>query len=321
MAKKLSRVIKVAKTTTYANISTALVLAASMNSTVDFSIIQKPNGTAGDLSVSADYQIQRMKRIKAKNIANPNTGTTAAALAALDTFSKYDWESIGVATGTLRGIGLQLSQNEKFDADNVGEGHAKVISDSTRVEAIERKEQLLTEIIDNAGTTEALPAPSAGTTPIFDALTKHGRKIQLLVDDYKHFTEDVIIVIHPTVADYVAKEMGQEFNNEAPIYKTGFTAKNSINGIPVLIDPSLNKFNGGNETNKVGAIVADVESFAFKAGNEKKDVDVDLGLTRYVGTYFYSIAKLVDPARVAKLTFSNVDYPIAPATSKKVSAV
>lgn len=90
MAKTFNQVYKVAKETTYGGLGGALVLAASLNSVVKFSPVLKSNGTAGAPDSSAEYIIQRGKRIKSKIVAKPNTGTTAVALAALDSFSQVD---------------------------------------------------------------------------------------------------------------------------------------------------------------------------------------------------------------------------------------
>lgn len=83
MAKKYSEVYEIAKETAYGDVRNALVLAASLNSVVSFSPIQKPNGIVGS---TAQYNIQRLKRIKAKKVANANAKTTTADLAVLDSF-------------------------------------------------------------------------------------------------------------------------------------------------------------------------------------------------------------------------------------------
>ncbi len=88
--KKFNEVYKLHKETAYAGLSTALVLGASLNSAVDFSPVLAPNGAVDSGAATAEYTVQRAKRVKAKAIANPNAGTTAAALAALDTFTKVD---------------------------------------------------------------------------------------------------------------------------------------------------------------------------------------------------------------------------------------
>jgi len=91
MAKTFSTVVGVAKETIYASeLTLAPMLSASLNTNYRFTPLQKSNGTTGSPTTSAQYQIQRAKRIKAQEVANPNTGATSDALAILDSFSKVD---------------------------------------------------------------------------------------------------------------------------------------------------------------------------------------------------------------------------------------
>lgn len=310
MAKKFNQVYKLAKETAYSSESTSLVLMASMNSVVDFTPVLAPNGKVDAGATTAEYLIQRIKRIKAKDIANPNTGSTADALAALDTFSKVDWETIGTATGILRGVGVKTGINEQFDIDSLGEGHAKAVSDSVAVQAIERKEALLSEIITSASVKKDALAFSPSDTKIFDGINEEVNRIMLLSDEYKHMTDkqNIVVFMHPALADKVAKEVGVLFQSEAPVYKTGMTSKFSINGVPVIVEASLNKFAGqgaGTAGTAIGAVVMDAEAVAFKAANETVPVSVDLGLTKYNGTYFYNVQKVIDASRISTFDFDS----------------
>lgn len=318
MAKKFNLIYKVAKETAYARAASALVLAASLNSTVDYTPIAAPNGTVDAGAASVEYNIQRIKRIKGQDVANPNAGTTSAALAALDTFSTVDWETIGVATGTLRSVGVKVGLNEEFNIDSVGEAHAKAISDSMNVQVIERHEKLIQEAYTASGASAGTLAFATGKTDVFDLLNETVNGITLLSDDFKHMTDlsNIVIIMHPSVANFVAKEIGTVFNQEAPIYTTGFSSKQSINGVPVLIDPNLNKFQGADASARLGAIVMDIEALSFKAADETKPVSVDLGLTKFVGRYFYNIIKAVDPSRIKHLVF---DATTGVAKTKKAS--
>lgn len=305
MAKKFNIVYKAAKETAYANKAAALVLAASMNSVVDFVPVSAPNGTVDMGATTAEYNIQRVKRVKGADVANANTGTTAAALTALDTFSQVDWETIGVATGALRSVGVKTSINEEFNADSMGEVHQKAIKDSMELQVIERHEALIQEAFTASGTSAGTLAFTAGKADIFDKLSEVADEIMLLSDDFKHMTDEnnMVIIMHPTIARQVAKEIGTVFNQEAPIYQTGFKANKSLNGIPVIVDANLNKFEGASVAERCGAIVMDVEALAFKAANESKEVSVDLGLTKFTGRYFYNIQKAIDPTRIKHLVF------------------
>lgn len=192
-------------------------------------------------------------------------------------------------------------KGEEFDIDNVGSGIQKMISDSTNVEAITRGEDLIEEALK----TSHVEAFSG--TDYFTQLSDLADKIILKSDEFKHLTDraNMLIVLHPTITTAIAKEMGTAFTQEAPIYMTGLKSKFSVNGIPVLADSNLNKFDGAKAdgTDRIGAIVLDVEALAFKADEISEPVDQKLAFTRYYGTGFYSIQKLVDESRVIKVTF------------------
>lgn len=216
----------------------------------------------------------------------------------------------------MRGIGVRTSINEAFDMDSIGEGYAKVISDSTQVESIERHEALLAEL------AKATNVVKLTGTDLFTELSTEAFKIMSLADDFKYMTnkENMLIIMHPMVATMVAKEIGSVFNQEAPIYRTGLKSQFSINGIPVLIDPTLNTLDGatGDGTDRFGAIVMDIEALAFKADEFSKPVSIDLGLTKFSGQYFYSVEKLIDNSRVTVMTF-DAKAAGAVAKTKKVS--
>lgn len=316
--KKFNVVYGVAKESAYAQEAAALVLASSLNTVVEFTPVLAPNGLVDAGATTAEYTIQRVKRVKGKAVANANAGTTAASLAALDSFSKVDWETIGVATGELRSVGVKLGINEEFDADSMGEVHAKAVADSVNIQVIERHEALLDEAITNAQDGGKFTAPAAGTTPIFDKLTEVANSIMLKSDDFKHMTSkaNLVIVLHPSVADLAVKEIGTVFNQEAPIYKTGLMSRTSINGIPVIVDANLNKYEGAAATELIGAVVMDIEALAFRAKEFAKPVSVDLGLTKYFGQFFYNIQKAVDPSRIYKIEWTK---PTALAKTAKAS--
>lgn len=305
MAKKFNVVYTVAKQTTYADAAHSFVLAASLNSAVKFSPMLAPNGTVDSGATTAEYNVHRIKRVKAKVVANANAATTKSALDALDGFSKIDWASSGIATGVLKSVGTRVGMNEKFDIDNLGEGHKRAIQDSTNIQAIERHEELIEEAYTASGASAGTLAFTAGKTDVSDMINSVADEIMLLSDEFKHMTsqKNMVIILHPTVSQMVAKEIGTVYNSELPIYKTGFTSGMAINGIPVIVDPNLNKYQDADATKRLGAIVMDIESIAFKAENETKPKVVDLGISQFAGVFFYNITKAVDPARIKHLVF------------------
>lgn len=309
MAKNFAIVIKGAKETTYADVSMAFSLAASLNPMVRFTPLQKSNGTAGSPTTSAQYWIQRGKRIKAKEVANPNSGKTSDALAILDSFSRVDWETYEVATVKKRSIGIIISVNDRFDIDNVGEVHAKQWAEQYKVEAIERKERLLTEIYTNATDGGTIAAPSeTEPTPIFDKVMQLAILIQLLADDFKYMTaaSNIIIAMNPLLVPAIIKEIGTVFYQEAPIYKTGLKTRTSIGGYPVILDPTINIFGAGEgeSATRLGFLILDIEGVAFNTQDNEVFIDQSIADTRYVGETYYGIEKLIDKTRTYKVMFT-----------------
>ncbi len=304
MPKKFNEVFLTAKNTVYGEIDNALVLAASMNSIVKFKPILSPNGS----NAIEKYNVQIAKRNKSKSIGKSGTVstssgdlasmTTADNLAILDSFGKYDWDTEEITTGELRGIGHKIGWNDEYDADNLGSTQANFISTEVGEAALKRKEELLSKIIDG-GTWAGEIDLSATGTPAYDQATAAIRKIRKVSDDFKHRTamKNILILVDTPIKDKMAKEMGTAFQKEQPIYTTGLKSKFSVNGVPVLEVPELDQFISGDalNTDKVtsGIIVLDIETIAFKAANEMKGVDVNLGATRFVGTLYYEISKVL----------------------------
>lgn len=302
MAKSFAEVYGLAKETAYSDQSGALVLAASLNSVFDFTPVFKPNGQGQTLGTAvAGYNIQRAKRIKAHEVAEEAaTGRVSAAdaLKALDEFSTMDWETIGVATGKLRGIGLKTGINEEFDATALTDLQAKIVADAVNVQKIERNERLLAELVSGSAAATVI----ADTDKIWDVAVSGVEAIGEVVDDFKYFSGEnrMLILMTEKMKNKAAKEIGTVFLNEAPIYKTGLNSRFSINGVPVLVLPELKTTDKGGK--RVEMIILDVEALAFKAADETKEVSVDLGLQKFNGVYFYSIEKLVDASRVKVYT-------------------
>lgn len=212
----------------------------------------------------------------------------------------------------------------------MGEGHAKAVADSVNLQLIERHERLLDEVVGEyiAGGSKKTDGEldlAGANTEAFDTLSDAADEVMLFSDDFKHMSSEsnMLIILHPTVARKVAKEIGTVFNQEAPIYTTGFKSNKSINGIPVIVDPNLNKYQvakaaAGTADTRLGAIVMDIEALAFKAADESKPIMTDLGLTKFAGKFFYSIEKLIDPSRVKVLNIK--DTTIKASQTDKASA-
>lgn len=314
MAKKFNKVIKTAKSKVYGSQDNILTVLASANSQVNFSPALKPGQVMGS-TPDVNYQVQRPKRVKGKEITTSHSpGTTSDGLAILDGFSGADWETVEFGTGKLKVVGVKMGLNEEFDADDLGETHARSLATAVQSIAPTRLEGLLEKIDADIASWTTL-----AKTDLRGQIQTLRLAIQLLVDDYKHFSDNQVVFLHPLLVHLIEKEIGQEFRNEAPIYGTTFTSQFSVGGTPVVPLPSLNKYDGEDNLNIFAGFIMDVEALAFKADPVKAMIDNKIALTRYVGQAFYDIFGIVDKARITKLQMAKSDLPTL-ATSKKVNA-
>lgn len=86
-SKKFNVIYQRVKETVYSQPALALTVLAAANSAATFTPVLSPNGVT---ATTSSYTLQRKKRPAVNTVANATAGTTAAALAALDQFSKED---------------------------------------------------------------------------------------------------------------------------------------------------------------------------------------------------------------------------------------
>lgn len=289
MAKKFNDIFIEAKNEVYSNKVNALTLLAQNTPAVAFTPILAPNGKV-DGSTSK-YSVQRRKRPAVSTVANPNTGSTSDALAALDQFSKTDWDTLEVATGALRSVGFKETINDDFDYSNSPK-HIRDMKYMVGEVAAQRHKDILTLLKTATPTGSALPAYAAGKNDVWEAIAAEVDKLAKVDDDFLDVQalSDFYIVGTNQVARELAKEMGTTFNQEAPIAQTGFTTGMQVNGTPFIVDSRLT----GREV-----IIAHKEAVAM--GKQPiANVNVDLGITQYTGIAFYDISAIIDAARVKK---------------------
>lgn len=275
----------------YSKAVNALTLMAKGVSGVEFTPVLAPNGKVD--ATTTKYNVQRRKRPTVNAVANPNTGSTAAALAVLDTFAKTDWETLEVATGKLMSVGFNETIADDFDFSNSPQ-HSRDMLYQVGEIAAERHKDILALLDTATATGSALPAYVAKETKVWDAIGDEVIRLAAIDDKFKDVQglSDFYIVTSNTVAKELAKEMGTAFTQEAAIAQTGFTSGKSINGTPVIVDARLQ----GREV-----YVAHNEAIAF-GKQEIKNIAVDLGITQYTGAAFFDIMAIIDTARVSKIS-------------------
>lgn len=290
MAKKFLDLYKKVKETVYSDESQALTVMASMNSSADFTPALAPNGAAG----TAKYTLQRRKRPTVHKVANGKAGTTASALAVLDSFNEPDWESIDVFPGELYSVGFKSVFNDEYDFLENESVHSDDMKYQIGEQAVQRKANLLA-LLDTAGAVgTAIPAYTKGDTKVWDYLADEVITLGQVDDEYKtkQGAGSFVIYIASDIAKTLAKENGIGFYNEAPIAQTGFKTGMSVNGTPVIVDSTLAPGKG---------YILHNEALGFKSIPVEKDVAVDLGLVEFTGKLFYDVMAIVDTDRMKKL--------------------
>lgn len=306
--KKFNEIIRKAKTTILKNPSQVLLVLAKLNTAVKIVEDLAPDGKVD--GTTTKVVVQRILRNIVKNVQNPNSGATADALALLDSFDKVTWGSKEFATTKARSIGFKHTINDKLDMATMTMLHSEDLQRAITEIFLDRRNTIFGEIVSKAktkaatyditkadGTTEtitvpALPAYVAGKSDVWQGIAKALLTFTSLDDEYKAESTPVVFMSQE-VALELTQEMGQVFNQEAPIAQTGFKTGMSINGTPVVVDTKI-------KGRKVYFI--DEEAVFFKKDGTTEDVDQKLGTTRYVGQVFYDILGVVDENRVWELS-------------------
>lgn len=315
MPKSFKTVVTQATKKMYSKRAMFNVIMAKMNTAARLVRIGSPNGTAGDITKSVQYNVQVMLRpTGVKVVQNPNSGSTSDALALLDSFEKSEWETINVVSGTLKSLGFKRTINDDFNMDDLKSIHIEETRRRVNEIAIDRKNTVYGLISANAkktGTTYKitkqdrvtqvdvivpdLKAYAEGKTEVWESLaaainlfSKIDDKFQTVADP-----EDTIVSVSSDVATHLALEMGKSFNSENPIAQTGFTTGMGVNGTPVVVDHDL-PANTARLINKNALI--------FTKDKIDKQVNQQLGLTQYVGEAFYDVFAVADEARIWEIT-------------------
>lgn len=291
MAKTFNNIYTEAKTKVYGSPSNFLTIMALNNTAVEFTPVLAPNGGT-DLSATTKYTVQRRKRPSVKAVANANAGTTAAALAVLDSFSKPEWDSLDIATGALKSVGFKKTFKDDYDFSS-NPLHAKDMQYQVGEIAVQRHKDILTLLQTATKTGADLPAFAKGDTAVWNAIAAEVDKLAKIEDEFADISalDDFVIITTNEVARELTGEMGTVFNQEAPIAQTGFKSKMNVNGTPTIVDARL----AGRE-----CIIMHKNSIGFKSDAVKKDIKVDLGITEFTGVAFFDISAIVDKSRIAK---------------------
>ncbi len=304
------KIFKDSAETQYASGVTPLMAFAALNEAIEFSPItpsQTRTGNAGN----AQYAIQRMKRVKAKDAPAANASGAGSTLVDLyNTAQKVEWDTIDTMTGKKRSL---LIDTEKFDhADILEDASAfdRTIANKTKNLIIEGEELASQKVFDGASNAATAVVLTTASTPqvVADEIYGLASSIQLLVDDYKAYSDKVICVIHPLLAKKLGELEGQGYQQGTNTFPNGVGNSFTYEGIEFYVSPILNAIESTtNAGNVAGAIVLDTEAYA-NAGLEKSLVTFadTLADKTIFGHTYNELDAVVDADRIKVVEFTPI---------------
>ena len=322
MAKVYKKVFKDSAETQYASGIAPLLSLAKLNKGVKFSKIQQSNGVAGSIS---EYAIQRMLRIKARDSGLNKAADEASAdagsfgtdfVAELDAMTKIQWDTVTTVTGKERIIGVYVDPKEEVSALDDAAPYEKVITNKVKNTLIEGEEKAIAKLI-SAVTPGTLAITSAQAAA--DGIMAEVFKTQELVDNFKAYSDNVVVFVHPRVAKLMGELEGQGYQQGTNTFPEGKGKGFRYQGIDFFVSPILNS-QGSTPAKVPGAIIMDAESYA-NAGIDNNMVPFDekyLG-TRVIGHRYNELDVVIDPSRISVLEIT-ITGPTGIVKSKTVKA-
>lgn len=246
------------------------------------------------LSQGIKVTVQRKKRPTLNTVANSEVGSTAASLAALDQFTKPDWESIETAPGKVLSVGWKKTFADDYDMTSESI-HLEELTAVMSEHAYDRLKRFSALLLTATASGAALPAFVKGDTKVWDAISSLVIKTSKVDDDYLTIQglQDFVIFGSSEVAQSLTKEMGTVFNQETAIAQTGFKSKMGVNGTAFIIVPTF--------TAKQ-VVICHKNAIGFVSQQVKKNAKIDLGLTEFTGQFALDYMTVVDTARLVKIS-------------------
>lgn len=302
MAKTFQEIFLDSAETQYAAGAFPLSVIGTLNTAVNLIPVLSGNGASKS---KGKYEIQRPKRLKAfdrtDSQATDGSGSYGDDFVAnLNAAKKEDWETVSIQTGVKRMIAIPMELNDEFDMSDA-EAYTRTISNKSKNALIELEEKAIATII--AGASEVattLKIDGTENKELSQWLFEQVTAVELLVDDYKAGSDSVIVMIHPLVAKLFSDIKGVVYQTGPNTFADSFGGKAFVyKNITFVPNAHLNKFAPAAANSIVGAIILDTEAFTMvKPSETVQDFDTPLLDERVVGTSFYDVSGLVDPARV-----------------------
>ena len=303
MAKEYIKYFEGSMETQYGASILPITALGLMNTAVNFVKLPIPGSETGN--TNPQFSVQRVKRVKAKDTVQDVTkGAGTNYTKRLDEATSIAWESIDITQGTKKDIIVKRSSQEQFaDFLTNPENYDLAINNMIKNTMVEAEEKA-TSALWNAVTPETTildPANKAQETA--DTITDAVLEVELLVDDYKAYSEKAVVIIHPKVAYIFAKLQGQSYYQGTNTFPNGFPKSFTYNNTEFYVSNLLNTIQDSNG-NTAAAIIYDREAFKDAGANFNLRPFTDTLLDEYiVGHSYVFLQAVIDPARIKTFLF------------------
>lgn len=320
MAKSFLNIFRESNETQYPELGLSLSMIGLQN-TLSWS----PPALSGNgaLKGKGKYEIQRPIRNLAVDAADSFDATTGVGKAFTDTitdldgFHKETWETVEIATGVKRIIGLNVQYNEQFDMEDARD-FAKPIAGFARNRAIESEEKALATLVGTTGVTVKTSTLDIKDPTKYDLIAAEildeVDAIHNLNDKFKTYSDKVVVLVHPTIARAFSDIQGKEYQTGKDTFTDSFGRHAFVyKDVTFVANKYLNSLSDG--TDIVGAVILDTEAFlTIPASDTFQVIDEKFANKRYTGAEWYDTSGVIDTDRIVV-----IKHPSAIAKSKLVN--
>ena len=309
MAKEYIKYFEGSMETQYANKVLPITALGIMNDAVQFIQLPIPGSETGNSN--DQYSIQRVKRLKAKDTVQDVTkGAGTNFTKRLDQAVKVEWESIDIAQGTKRDMIVEQSSKKQFaDFLTNPANYNLAINQMLKNTMVEHEEKATHKLWNAVTASTTILDPATKAQEVVDTINEAVLEIELLVDDYKAYSENVVVILHPRLAYMYAKLQGQSYHQGTNTFPKGFPKSFTYNNIEFYVSNILNTIQDSNG-NTAGAIVYDKEAFKDAGANFNIRPYTTMLLDNYIAGHSYVFLQaIIDDARIKTFLFKPGTLP------------
>lgn len=318
MAKTFLNVFRDSAETLYATGRNPIITNAMNNKGVNF-LATPIQGSNGQLTANTvkTVQIQRLKRIKAKDLVASTGKHATDSIAMLDQASKLDWDTIETKPITPRVIQIvQPSQNSANDVLENADPYAKEISTFMDNQMLEQEEQATFNLAKSASKQVTLDLSATITKDkaleISQKLKTQISNVRRFVDDFKAGSNSVVAIVCDELDEvlntasgtnyYASSDTIENLNipngarnlGNAMVYTSTFLYTVNSDDVYGTTFPT-----GVVTGDRLLGLIYDTESYANAGiGYLNESFDTIIGIKRFTGIVYGQLDAVIDPKRI-----------------------